>query len=68
MANTAIRSDAFTILLDAAKNGNVIVADVFAAMRMGVITQEQCKEILTTFERVRVPTWQRVITTSSWSS
>ena len=65
MGNAALKSDAFSILLGAAQVGEVTVADVFAAMRTGAISQEQCKEILSTYERVRVPIWQRVITTSS---
>jgi hypothetical protein len=40
-------------LLDAAKKGDVLVADVFAATRSGQLSEEEAKEVLLAFERAR---------------
>jgi hypothetical protein len=49
------RDQVFDTLMDAAQRGEVIVSDVFGAMTQHWITEEQCKQILTAFERARSP-------------
>ena len=65
MNATMFEHDRYVEMLESAKRGEVMVAEVFAAMRNEVITEEQCKEILSAFERARVAPWQRLIITST---
>lgn len=57
----------FESLMTAAQAGNVIVADVFEALRNGEITEPECRAIILAFERARVPAWQRFFVSSSGS-
>lgn len=54
----------FQMLMGAAERGEVLVADVFAALRKGEISEEECRKIIATFEHVRVPTWRRILVSS----
>jgi hypothetical protein len=64
----AASASKFEILMAAARSGDVIVANVFAALRNGEISESECRAVITTFERARVPAWQRFLVSSSSSS
>jgi len=46
--------------MQAAEEGSLIVADAFRALRHMEITENECKQILTTFERARASRWRRI--------
>lgn len=54
----------FDAFMSAADRGEVLVADVFAALRRGEISEEQCKIIIAAFEKARVPMWRRILVSS----
>jgi predicted NUDIX family phosphoesterase len=66
MSGNALKKETtqFDTFMAAAQRAQVIVADVFAALRRGEITEDECKAILAAFERASVPRWQRVITST----
>lgn len=53
--------DMYERLIDAAQRGEVVVAEVFAALRRGEISEEECRDIIRAFEYAKVPTWQRIL-------
>lgn len=51
----------FQQLMNKAKSGDVLVHDVFAQMRNGNITSDECRDIIEAYEKAAVPGWQRFL-------